>query len=65
MNDKPYRDFSQSIVLGTPDTSALPPNSHYECLCRRHLARLEELNAQLARENDRLRHELGKVERAA
>lgn len=40
--------------------------------CRQHLARIEELNAQLARDNDRLtrdndrlRCELGKVERAA
>ena len=33
--------------------------------CRQHVARLEEFNAQLARENDRLRRELGEGKRAA
>jgi hypothetical protein len=33
--------------------------------CQRHIARLEELNKQLAVEVDRLRRERGEVERAA
>jgi hypothetical protein len=33
--------------------------------CQRHIARLEDLNAQLARENDRLRRELEKMRHAA
>ncbi len=66
------------MIINEPNGTAKPPaasrtpaqypapNYQTQCpACRRHIARLEEFNAQLARDNDRLRCELGKVERAA
>jgi hypothetical protein len=60
MNNKQLSSPGQSLK------TILPPSPRCACPgCQRHINRLEELNAQLARENDRLHRELREGKRAA